>query len=69
VTLNSDDPGMFGTTLNGEYRIAHDDLGLSAAELVALARRSVTASFAPDPVQRSILDEIQVYVDAVPVPG
>ncbi|MET0832148.1 MAG: adenosine deaminase [Acidimicrobiia bacterium] len=69
VSLNSDDPGMFGTTLNDEYRIAHDVLGVSPAELVDLARRSVTASFAPEPTRRSILDEIDAYVAGCDLPG
>ena len=43
VTLNSDDPTMFGSDLTGEYRIAHDLLG--ARGLVRLARNGVEASY------------------------
>ncbi len=64
VTLNSDDPGMFDTTLGDEYRIAHDALGLSRDELVTVARHTVKASFATEPVKRSILAEIDAHVTA-----
>ena len=33
VTLNSDDPPMFGTSLSNEYLVAGRDLGFSPAEL------------------------------------
>jgi adenosine deaminase len=38
VTLNSDDPPMFGTDLTNEYRVAYG-LGLTAADLADLARK------------------------------
>ena len=37
VTINSDDPPMFGTTLNQEYEVAADLLGLDAVGVAALA--------------------------------
>ncbi len=45
VTVNSDDPPMFGTTLNREYEIAADLLGLDEAGIAGLARNAVRASF------------------------
>ena len=48
VTINSDDPPMFGTTLNREYEIAADLLGLDEAGVAELARAAVRASFADD---------------------
>lgn len=58
VTINSDDPPMFGTTLNREYEIAADLLGLDQAGVVALAQAAVDASFAPADVKRSITGEL-----------
>jgi aminodeoxyfutalosine deaminase len=52
---------MFGTTLNREYEIAADLLGLDAGGVTDLVRASVRASFAPDDVKWSILSEIDVY--------
>ncbi|MGK3203001.1 adenosine deaminase family protein [Amycolatopsis sp. MEPSY49] len=45
VTLNTDDPPMFGATLTGEYVAVAETLGLTAAELVRLAENAVDASF------------------------
>ncbi|WP_212721440.1 adenosine deaminase [Nocardioides dongxiaopingii] len=58
VTVNSDDPPMFGTTLNREYEIAADLLGLDEHGLADLARAGVTSSFAPDDVKARLLAEI-----------
>jgi aminodeoxyfutalosine deaminase len=61
VTINSDDPPMFGTTLNREYEIAAELLGLDEAGLAALARAAVDASFAPDEVKARLRAEIAAY--------
>ena len=61
VTINSDDPPMFGTTLNAEYAIAQDLLGLDDAGVAELARTAVRASFAVDAVKRDLLAEIDAY--------
>ena len=64
VTLNSDDPPMFGTTLSNEYLVAARDLGFSPAELAGLAANGVRASFLDQPAKEALLAEIA----AVPVP-
>ncbi len=51
ITVNSDDPPMFNTTLNREYEIAADLLGLDDAGVADLALAAVTASFAPEQVK------------------
>ncbi len=48
VTVNSDDPPMFNTTLNREYEIAADLLALDEAGITALAKNAIRASFLPD---------------------
>jgi aminodeoxyfutalosine deaminase len=58
VTLNTDDPGMFGCDLTGEYLVAHERFGLSAAELVGVARTGVEASFCPEPLRGRLLAEL-----------
>ncbi len=47
VTLNSDDPAMFGTTLAGEYQLGQDAFGFTDEHLRELARNSFEASFLP----------------------
>ena len=61
VTVNSDDPPMFGTTLNREYEIAAGLLDLDAAGVADLALAAVDASFAPDDVKASLRAEIRAY--------
>jgi aminodeoxyfutalosine deaminase len=61
ITINSDDPSMFGTTLNREYEIAAELLGLDAGGVTDLVRTAVHSSFASDEVKWSILSEIDVY--------
>jgi aminodeoxyfutalosine deaminase len=62
VTVHSDDPPMFATTLNREYEIAAGLLGLDERGLADLALAAVGASFAPDGVRRRIAAEIEAYV-------
>ncbi|MEV7398037.1 adenosine deaminase [Aeromicrobium sp. NPDC092404] len=61
VTINSDDPPMFSTTLNHEYEVAAQLLGLDDQGIADLARASVRASFADDSTKASILAEIDGY--------
>jgi adenosine deaminase/aminodeoxyfutalosine deaminase len=64
VTINSDDPPMFDTTLNQEYEVAQDLLGLDDEGVAELARAAVRASFADDQVKNAILAEIDAYAGA-----
>jgi aminodeoxyfutalosine deaminase len=64
VTINSDDPPMFGTTLNREYEIAADLLGLDRAGVAELARAGVRASFLDDEGKQALLGEIDAYAAA-----
>jgi aminodeoxyfutalosine deaminase len=47
VTLNTDDPGLFGTSLAREYQLAQDTFGFTDEHLRELARNSFEASFLP----------------------
>ncbi|MGJ7440946.1 adenosine deaminase [Aquipuribacter sp. MA13-6] len=58
VTVNSDDPPMFGTTLRQEYLVALRELGLTRAELLACARTAATGGSAPGPVVARTLADL-----------
>jgi adenosine deaminase/aminodeoxyfutalosine deaminase len=47
ITLNTDDPAMFGTTLSREYQLAQETFGFTDEHLRELARNSFEASFLP----------------------
>ncbi len=63
VTINSDDPHFFGTTLCREYEIAADLLGLDEQGIAQLAREAVSASFLDDADKSRLGAEIDVYVE------
>ncbi|QWF77041.1 adenosine deaminase [Amycolatopsis sp. CA-230715] len=58
VTLNTDDPGMFDATLNGEYVAVAEALGLTRGEIAQLARNAITASFLAGSRRDALLAEI-----------
>jgi aminodeoxyfutalosine deaminase len=62
VTINSDDPPMFGTTLTREYEVAADLLDLDAAGVAALAQAAVAVSFLPEPDKARLTAEIDSYL-------
>jgi adenosine deaminase len=64
VTLNSDDPPMFGTTLTDEYRRAASVLGLTRAQLAGLAANGVRASFLDPGAKQELLAEIAAVLAA-----
>lgn len=45
ITLNTDDPAMFSTSLNREYQLAQDQFGFTDEHLREMARNSFEASF------------------------
>ncbi len=47
ITLNSDDPAMFGTSLCREYQLAQEKFAFTDEHLRELARNSFEASFLP----------------------
>ncbi|MEU0988051.1 adenosine deaminase [Streptomyces sp. NPDC056500] len=64
VTVNSDDPPMFGTDLNTEYAVAARLLDLDEHGVAELAKNAVEASFL-DPAGKSrISGEIDAYTTA-----
>jgi adenosine deaminase/aminodeoxyfutalosine deaminase len=61
VTINSDDPPMFSTTLNNEYAVAAQLLDLDAAGVAELARQGVRYSFLDQTDKAALLAEIDEY--------
>lgn len=59
ITLNSDDPAMFGSDLEGEYMLARNTFGFTDEQLRELAANSIEASFLPAERKVNILREIE----------
>ncbi|MGP3963788.1 adenosine deaminase [Nonomuraea sp. 3N208] len=62
VTLNSDDPPMFATTLADEYRVAAEAFGFGKSELAQFARNGVRASYMAENRKRAMLAEIDALL-------
>ncbi|MDQ3932130.1 MAG: adenosine deaminase [Actinomycetota bacterium] len=58
VTINSDDPAFFGTSLNQELHHAARLANLDRSQLAELQRRAARAAFAPADVRRALLTAI-----------
>jgi len=61
VTLNSDDPPMFGSDLLGEYVLAHEQFGFTLEQMRELAANSVEASFLPVERKLELLAQVEQY--------
>ncbi|MFD3653074.1 adenosine deaminase [Streptomyces sp. NPDC058620] len=61
VTINSDDPPMFGTDLNNEYAVAARLLGLDERGVADLAKNAVEASYLDQAGKRKLATEIDTY--------
>jgi aminodeoxyfutalosine deaminase len=66
VTVKSDDPPMFATTLNNEYAIVARLLGLDEEGIADLARTAVEASFLDDAGKQRLRSEIDAYLATTP---
>jgi len=64
VTLSSDDPAMFDTTVSDEYRHMHR-MGLTSGELVRLAEAGFQHSFLGPEEKRAMLDKFHSGVAAL----
>jgi adenosine deaminase/aminodeoxyfutalosine deaminase len=62
VTINSDDPPMFSTTLNQEYAVAARLLGLDEAGVAELSRQAARYSFMDAADKAAVLADIDAYV-------
>ncbi len=47
TTINTDDPGIFNTNMNREYRIAREMIGMTPEDLEKLAQTAAERSFIP----------------------
>lgn len=57
VTVNSDDPPMFGTSITNEYRVLAGDLGMSADDLFQLSLNGIEASFLEPAEKETMTDQ------------
>ncbi len=61
ITLNSDDPPLFKTTLGTEYDVAKQHFGFTDKELLEFSKNAVHASFADQKTKKELLDKIEKF--------
>jgi len=66
ITVNSDDPPFFSTTLTDELAHAVRLLDLDERDLAALQRRAIDASFAPPAVRHRFSTELDLWLRSSP---
>jgi adenosine deaminase len=54
VTVSSDDPTMFGTSMNNEYRTLQEELGFTLPELFRLSLNGIDSSFLDEDRKQSL---------------
>ncbi|HNT65070.1 MAG TPA: adenosine deaminase [bacterium] len=59
VTLNTDDPQVFGTQLIDEYRLAAEAFHLDAEDMGKIALNGIRAAFLPEAEKETLLQELQ----------
>lgn len=64
VTLNTDDPAMFHTSLTREYELAQDVFGFTDEHVRELARNSIEASFLPAHKKVELLNRFDAEIKA-----
>ncbi len=60
VTVNSDDPAMFGSTVAEEWEVLVERLGFSEREALEIGVRTVRASFMPDQDKLALVGEMRL---------
>jgi adenosine deaminase len=58
VTVNSDDPALFGTTLSMEWHVLAERIGLGDAGAYEVGRSTAECSFLEEDLKRSLLAEM-----------
>ena len=61
VTLNSDGPPLFGTTLTDEYLLLAEAFGYRQKDLARIARNGFTAALCEPALRRSLIEEFDAW--------
>jgi adenosine deaminase len=63
ISINTDDPMLYGTDVAGEYALCADVFSWGRNELTAVARTSIETCFADEDRRRDLLRELEGFAD------
>lgn len=58
MTINSDDPPHFHTSMNREYAIAHEEFGYDSSQLAGFTRTALQAAFVDGDTRARLLEKL-----------
>lgn len=61
ISLNTDDPVLYGSSVAAEYAVCADTFGWGRAELTAVARTSIESCFADEGRRQQLLRALEEY--------
>jgi adenosine deaminase len=61
ISLNTDDPLLYGVDVAGEYALCAETFGWERSDVVAMARTSIESCFAEDSRRQQLLRELDAY--------
>jgi adenosine deaminase len=68
VTLGSDDPSFFNTSIGREYQIAKDHFGFSDRELLQISRNAIEEAFIDEATRKKLLAKIDAAANVRQIP-
>ena len=63
ISLNTDDPTFFNTTIGKEYQIAKDVFGLTDLQLVDITLMAIEDSFAEDSLKAKCVERVYNLIE------
>ncbi len=63
VTVNSDDPPMFGANITDELILLHDELNYSLEDICIFTKNAANASFLDESGKKKIIDVVDNYLN------
>jgi len=64
VTLGSDDPTFFATSIGREYQVAHEHFGFNERELLKISQNAVEEAFVGDDTRARLQERLEGYAIA-----
>jgi adenosine deaminase len=61
ICLNSDDPGLFNTSIGKEYQVAQDHFGFTDRELIQMTKNAIKGSFADAATKQTLMERVRAF--------